>query len=188
MKTWVVVEVRLMGVVGTFFRSSRLFLYLGVLLIFLALVCLPARVWVATQPETPEIDLWYVGPIYAILIVVWAFPNLLIGITESLTSKKAVLLCFTPILCLTNIILALSLRDAFKFWSGFLGQWLLSYSPFLIPCLIANIIGLLYFAKSEKLTDTLKNPKMRILLIITFGGVPLFIAGGVLYLWQARIF
>jgi len=167
-----------------FVRSPRLFLYLGFGLIFLALTCFPARVRVVVQPEVMETELWHVGPIYALWTGAWSLPGLLLGIIESSISKKAVL----PILCLANIVLAGLIWDAVRFWRGMLIQWLITYSPILAPCMIANAIALLYLMKNEKIFKTLENPIIRILLIITFTAVPILIAGGALCMWLRTIF
>lgn len=168
-----------------FINSSRLFLYLGIGLIFLALICLPAIVRVVVQPEVMETELWHVGPICALLVGAWSLPSLLLGGIDSSTSKKAVLVWLTPILFLTNFFLALLVWDAIRFWRDMLIQWVLNYSPFLTPCVIANVIAFLYFVKNEKLSKALKNPKIRILLMITFTALPLLVIGGVLYMWLA---
>jgi len=51
---------------ASFIKSSCFFLYLGFGLIFLALICLPVRVEIITQPEVMETELLYMGPIIAI--------------------------------------------------------------------------------------------------------------------------
>ena len=165
-----------------------MFLYLGFGLIFLALVCLPAKVRVVVQPEIMETELWYMGPIFAILIGAWSLPSLLLGIIESSMSKKRVLLWFTPILCLASIVLALSVWDAIRFWRNILAQWLLSYSPLLTPCIIANVIGLLYLKKKAKLAEALKNPKIRVLSMIVLLVIPLLFATILMRMWLATIF
>jgi hypothetical protein len=58
---------------------------------------------------------------------------------------------------------------------------LLNYSPFLIPCLIVNVIGLLYVKMDEKLAKALRNLKVRILLIMIFTAFPVTAAGWVLH-------
>jgi len=163
-----------------FIKSHRLFLYVGFGLIFLALICLPAKVWIVIGPET---ELLHIGPIFALWAGIWGLPSMLLGIIESFMSRKAVLPWLMLTLCLVNIVLASSVWDAIRFWGGILDRWLISYSPFLIPCVITNIIGILYFVKNEKLTKALKDPKIRIPLLITFVIVSLLIAGGVLYAW-----
>jgi len=169
------------------FKSTRLFLYLGLGLILLALVCFPAKVRVVSQPGTPETDTMWLGPIFTILIGAWSLPSLLLGVIESSTSKKAVLLGLTPILCLGNIALALSLWDAIRFWRGMLIQWLLVYSPLLVPCAIADVTTFLYFTKEETLAKALKNPITRFLSMIILVAIPLIFATTLLHMWLATI-
>ena len=64
---------------------------------------------------------------------------------------------------------------------------LLNYSPFLIPCLIVNVIGLLYAKMDEKLARSLRNVKARILLTIIFAAFPIIAAGWVLHSWWQSI-
>ncbi len=167
-----------------FAMSSRFFLYVGFGLIFLALVYLPVKVWIIVQPETPEVELWHLGPIYALLVGVWSLPCLLLGIIESSISKKVASLRLAPILCLANIFLILTIVNQIRFWRGMELQMLLNYSPFLAPCAIVNMIGLLYFANSGKLAKALKNPIIRVLLIIMFAAIPFSITWEILYSWH----
>jgi len=164
-------------------NNPRLFLYLGFGLIFLALICFPARVWVVVQPETPEIDLIHMGPIIAILIGVWSFPNLFLGIMESFKSKKATLPWLTSILCLANAFLALFLWGQIGLWHGRELQMLLSYSPFLAPGVMVNMIWLFYLAKGEKLDKALKNLIVRLPLLGILVIIPLLFAIRLLFAW-----
>jgi len=166
-----------------FLRSPRLFLYLGFLLVLLGLVCLPAKVPVVVQPETPETELLHVGPVIAILVGSWGLPSLLLGVVESSLSKKRFLSASILVLCLANAILALSIWDAVRFWRGMLLQWLFSYAPLLAPCVVTNTIGLVYSTEKAKLAKTLENPRVRTLVAIALASVPLVLAGGVLWLW-----
>lgn len=167
-----------------FVRSSRLFLYLGFGLIFLALICLPAMVRVVVQPEVMEYSHMAYGLIFAPIIGLWGLTSLALGIAESIISKR-VLAYLITLLCLVNGISALMIWGAYSASPVLLLTWLGFYYT---PCIVANMTGLLYFTKREKLTKTLKNPKIRMLLIITFTTVPILIAGGVLYMWLATIF
>ena len=166
-----------------FLRSPRLFLYLGFLLVLLGLVCLPARVPVLVQPETPETELLQLGPVIAILVGSWSLPCFLLGAVESSLSKKSFLAASMLVLCLANAILALSMWDAVRFWRGMLLQWLFSYAPLLAPCLVADAIGLVYLTEKAKLTETLRSPRVRTLVAIALASVPLVLAGGTIWLW-----
>ncbi|MEM3640773.1 MAG: hypothetical protein QXH37_02465 [Candidatus Bathyarchaeia archaeon] len=168
--------------------SSRFFLYLGLGLIFLALIFLPAKVRFVVQPDVGETELWHVGPIFTFLIGIWSLPSLLLGAIESSASKKAVLLPLTLILCFVNVVLAGLLWDAASFWHSMLIQWLINYSPFLAPCLIVDVATFLYFTKEVKFTTNLKSPKIRVLSIIVLTAAPLWLAAILLYMWLATVF
>lgn len=172
---------------SNFIRSSRPFLYLGLGLIFLALIFLPAQVRFVVQPEVGETELWHVGPIFTLLIGVWSFPSLLLGTIESSTSKRQFLLSLALILCLINVVLAGSIWDAVRFWRNMLIQWLINYSPFIAPCLMADVIAFLYFTRRGKFILHLKNPKIRIPSIIVLMAPPLFIATILLHMWLMAI-
>lgn len=167
----------------SFIRNPRLFLYLGFVLVLLALVSLPARVPVVVQPDTPETELLQLGPVIAILVGSWGLPSFLLGVVESSLGKNAFLFASILVLCLANAILASSIWDAVRFWRGMLLQWLFSYAPLLAPCVVTNTIGLVYLTEKAKLTKTLENPRVRTLMAIALASVPLVLAGGVLWLW-----
>ncbi len=80
--------------------NKSLFFYLGLGLIFLGLICFPAKILVITQPETPETDLLWMGPMYALIIWLWSLPDITLGILESTTSRKTVLIRLIPLLLL----------------------------------------------------------------------------------------
>jgi len=166
-----------------FLRSPRLFLYLGFLLVLLSLVCLPARVPVLVQPETPETELLQLGPVIAILVGSWSLPCFLLGAVESSLSKKSFLAASMLVLCLANAIPALSIWDAVRFWRGMLLQWLFSYGPLLAPCLVADAIGLVYLTEKAKLKETLSTLRARTLVAVALASVPLVLAGGTIWLW-----
>lgn len=155
-------------------KSPRLFLYVGFMLILLGLPFLPARVRVVVQPNMGETEQYWLGPIFAIMIGIWCLPNLILGAIESSMSKKAVWLA--SILFPANVVVALSIWDAARFWHAMLLQWLLSYGLILTPSILANLIGLLYLLRGKKLTQTLKNLRIRIISICFLMIVPLLIA------------
>jgi hypothetical protein len=128
-----------------------------------------------------ETELLYIGPLVALLVGLWGLPNLLLGIIETSTSKGAVSPWLVIILCVVNVVLAEALWDAIRFWRDMLDRWLIAYSPILIPCMATNMISFLYLVKSEKLTKTLKNPKIKIILGIALTIFPFLVAGVPVY-------
>jgi len=154
-----------------FFKGSRLFVYLGFGLVFLALFCLPAKVRVV---HGIDVDVMYIGPIFALLIVAWSFPSFALGVVESFTSKKAVLAGFTPTLSLANIVLASIIWQYVTFSYTDIASLL----PFFVPCVIADIIGLCYFVKGREAANTLKNPKIRMPIVIALVAFPVLVVAG----------
>ena len=163
-----------------FASSSRLFSYLGLGLILLALICLPTNLRFDIGPET---ELWHVGAVIALLVGAWSLPSLILGFIESSAPKKTVVVRLLPAVFLANALLTLLFWDAIRFWSDMLIQWVVNFSLFLAPCLIADAIASLYFMNSEDFKNSLKNLKTRILLATALTAVPLIVAGGTLYLW-----
>jgi len=168
-------------------KSSRLFLYVGFMLIILGIAILPANVRVVVQPNMGETEQHWLGPIFAIMIGIWSLPNLFLGVIESSTSKKAVL-WLASILFPANVVLAFSIMDAARFWHNMLFQWLLSYGLILTPCILVNLIGLLYLLRGEKLTQALKNSRIRIISICFLMIAPLLITIIFYYMWLASTF
>ncbi|MEM3666848.1 MAG: hypothetical protein QW222_07200 [Candidatus Bathyarchaeia archaeon] len=149
----------------------------------LGLICTPAKILVITQAETPETDLLWIGLIYALIIGLWSLPYITLGILESTTSRKTVLLRLIPLLLITNIFLAALLSSQIGYWRGIETQILANYSPFLVPCLLVDVIWLLYMAWNDKFTKALKNMKVRLLTATLLALFPIILAGHVLYSW-----
>jgi len=123
------------------------------------------------------------GPVIAILVGSWSLPCFLLGAVESSLNKKHFLAASMLVLCLANAILALSIWDAVRFWRGMLLQWLFSYAPLLAPCLVADAIGLVYLTEKTRLKETLSTLRVRPLVAIALGSVPVVLAAGRLWLW-----
>lgn len=66
-------------------------------------------------------------------------------------------------------------------------QELLNFTPFLIPCIAVDIVGLLYLIEGKKFVNALKDPRVRVILMIAFAAFPISTAGWVLYSWLYAI-
>jgi hypothetical protein len=148
--------------------------------ILLALVCLPATARVTLGPET---ETWLIGPIITLEVGVWSLPILLLGIIEYSGFRKIFLVWFVLILLLSNFFLVLIIFDQMKYWRGVEIQMLLNYSPFLVPCVIADLIGLLHVVKRKEFVNLMKRFQIRVLLAASLVGVPLFITVETLFFW-----
>lgn len=113
--------------------------------------------WIVTQPETPETELLWIGPIYALLIMPWSLLNMLLGVLEFSMLRKAVLLRSIPVLFIANVFLTETLWGQIGYWQSMEIQMLVNYSPFLIPCLIVDVAGLLYVKRGENLAKALRD-------------------------------
>ena len=161
----------------SFIRSPRLFWYLGFGLILLALICLPVRVRYVVQPEVMEYEQMLLGPVFTFLIGFWALASLVLGLLESSMSKRAVLSCLMPILCLVNIVSASALwLQAVAFGSLSPSGWIVLGLFLLLPTTLTNIVGLFYLLDRAELTKALNNPKIRFFLLSLLTIVPIFFA------------
>ena len=159
-------------------KSPRLFLYLGVGLVFLALATFPTTVMIQVQPV--DVETVGVGWLFAPIIGAWGLASVSLGIIETVLSKKYAVLCFLPVFVLFYIGLGFAswmvmANGASWFWRFFFGLTL-------FPCLIANTAGFLYFTKKEKLADALKNQRTRILAFTALIAVPLLYTATFLFL------
>ena len=161
------------------FESSRLFLYLGLGLVFLALATFPTNVMIQVQPG--DFDDVSVGWLFAPIIGAWGLTSVTLGITESSLSKKYALLCFLPVFVLFYIGLGFASWMVMAY--GMSWFWRFFFGLLLFPCLIANMVGFLYFTKKEKLADTLKNQRTRILTSLALIAVPLLYTATFLFLF-----
>lgn len=161
----------------SFVSSSRLFLYLGFGLILLALICLPVRVRYVVQPEVMEYEEAYLGPVFTFLLGFWALASLVLGVMESSRSRRAVLSCLIPILCLVDVVSASALWfQAFTFGSLPASGWIILGLLILLPTILMNVAGLSYVVDGAGLTMALKNPRIRLFFLTLLLVVPSFFA------------
>jgi hypothetical protein len=99
------------------------------------------------------------GPVYALLIGLWSLPNLLLGVLEPSKSRREVMLRFIPIICVANLFLASIILQQIRYWRGNELQMLLSYTPFLIPCIITNVFVFNLYCKERKAYRCFEKPK-----------------------------
>ena len=127
------------------FKSSRLFLYLGFGLFFLALVTFPTRVMIQVQPG--DFDDVSVGWLFAPIIGAWGLAGVALGITESSLTKKDALLSLLPVFALIYIGLGLASWVVTVYGANWF--WRVYFGLLLFPCLIANTACILYFKEGE---------------------------------------
>jgi len=161
----------------SFVRSSRLFLYLGVGLVLLALVCLPVKVRYVVQPKVMEYEEWHLGPVFAFLIGFWAVASLVLGVMESSLSKRAVVSCLMPILCLVNTVSVFALwLQAVAFGSLSHSGWIILSLLIVLPTVLMDVAGVSYLVHRAELAKALNNPRIRFFLLALLATVPSFFA------------
>lgn len=156
-------------------KSSRLFLYLGVGLVFLTLFSLTIKIQVNVQtPEFPDYEDFNVGLLWAPVIGSYGLAALALGIAESSTSKW---LYFLPVFVFIYVGLAFSVSMLFYPVNRGNWSWWVYLGLILIPNIVAHAVVLLHFTNKEKLSKALENPKIRIPIFVILLAVPLLFAG-----------
>ncbi|MEM2935702.1 MAG: hypothetical protein QW231_00815 [Candidatus Bathyarchaeia archaeon] len=117
---------------------------------------MPVKVRVLVEPEVMEYDSMLAGPIFAPIIGLWGLASLALGIAESSMPKRAILTYLGLILCVVNGISGLMIWGAYLANPSLLSLW---FGFYLTPCIIANIIGFLYFKGEEKLASFLETQR-----------------------------
>jgi hypothetical protein len=151
------------------FESSRLFLYLGLGLVFLALITFPTNVMI--QIQQGDFDDVSIGWLFAPIIGAWGLASVTLGITEAFMSRKEALLCLLPVFAFIYIGLGFASWMVTVYGESWF--WRVYFGLLLFPCLIANTAAILYFAKKEKFAHALKNQRTRSLAFIALIAVPL---------------
>ena len=155
------------------FRNSRLFLYLGVGLILLALVFsfVTTKAAIMDSGFTRYEDFPTGFVIFAPIIGSYALTSLTLGVTEISTSKKENLLFFfpmaIPIYVWSSLILGMAIRQLIA------DPWWLHLSILLIPSITVSAIGVLTFAKKEYVNIVLKQQWLRITAFTAMTTLPL---------------
>jgi hypothetical protein len=161
-------------------NRSRLFLYSGLFLVFLALVTLPIRIMI--QAQLGDFDYYGVGWLFAPVIGTWGLTSIALGIMESSRSRKETLACLLPVFTLIYVGLAFAswmvMNNAMNWF------WRLYFGFIFFPFLIGHTAAFFYFTKKEKLARILKNTRTRTYVFIALLAAPLFYTVIFLYLFS----
>ena len=148
-------------------QNSRLFLYIGVGLILLALVSSLLTTQVNVQnPEYPHYEDFPTGFLFfAPVIGSYGLTSLALGITEVSASKKEHLLFFLPILGLiyiwTLLVVGNVIWNIIRLGFDYYPLWWLYLIIHLIPSITISLIAFLNFAKRDYLSTILKKKATR---------------------------
>jgi hypothetical protein len=95
--------------------------------------------------------------------------------------QKARGMCFLPVFVLFYIGLGFASWMVMAYGASWF--WRFFFGLILLPCLIANMVGFLYFTNKEKLGDVLKNQRTRMLTFTALIAAPLLYTATFLFLF-----
>lgn len=84
--------------------GPRMFLYLGIALVVLAVVTFPTRIPIQAQPK--DVDYVSVGWLFAPIIGIWGLASAVLGLVQSSSSKTKIASYLLPILVIITVGLA----------------------------------------------------------------------------------
>ncbi len=159
------------------FTSSRMFLYLGLLLIVLAVVTLPTKIPLQAQPM--DVDYYTVGWLFAPIIGVWGLASVVLGLVGISAPKSRITTYLSVILVVVTVGLAYASYLAAVFGTGIIrsvGQgepfWWLYFGLVLAPSALIYASAFKFFKAKEK-TEILVNKKVKTAALVVLPAVPL---------------
>ena len=159
------------------FVGSRLFLYLGITLIALAVFTFPIRIPIEAQPM--DVDYFSMGWLFAPIIGVWGLASIVIGLVQSSKPKRRIESYLSLILAVVTVSLAYAAYLVIVFGSGIIRSvgrgepffWVY-FSLVLAPSLLIYAYSI-RFLRSKGRLDFLTNQKVRIATFVVLAAVPL---------------
>ncbi len=155
------------------FKSSRLFLYFGLVLVFIAIVSFTTTTKFSLGAG---FNTYGTGWLFAPVIGVWGLASLALWIMTSASSKEDVVSHLLPLFALMCTGLAFATWMAIGFNASPNDAnffWWIYFGLFLAPSVIAGVAGFLYFTRKEKLVKTLSNPKTQVVMSCLLASTPL---------------
>jgi len=154
-----------------------MFLYLGIALILLAVVCLPIRIPIQGQPG--DVDYFSMGWLFAPIIGVWGLASIVLGLVQSSKPKRKIESYLSFILAVVTVSLAYAAYLVIVFGLGILRSvgrgepffWVY-FSLVMAPSLLIYAYSI-RFLRSEERLDFLTNQKVRIASFVVLTAVPL---------------
>jgi hypothetical protein len=157
--------------------GSRMFLYLGIVLIALAVFIFPMRIPIEAQ--SGDVDYLSIGWLFAPIIGVWGLASTVMGLVQSSQPKKKMESYLLLILAVVTVSLAYAAYMVIVFGSGIISSvgrgepffWVY-FSLVLAPSLLIYAFSIRFLRSKERL-DFLTNQKVRLATFITLATVPL---------------
>jgi hypothetical protein len=156
------------------FKTSRLFLFLGLGLILLSLVSFLIKVEINVQnPEFPKYEDFNLGFFLAPVLASYGLTSLALGTAEaSMTNRRKagyLLPLFIIIYVFTAVTVWLAARYGFNdpFWWVYAGVQS-------VPSIIVTAAGVIPIIKKETLNRVSQNRSVRLAVFFTLTAIPLF--------------
>jgi len=159
------------------FTSSRMFLYLGIGLVVLAVATFPMKIPI--QAQAGDVDYFGIGWLFAPIIGVWGFASLVLGLVHSFSPKRTIESYLLPLLVVVTVGLAYATYMVVFFGSGIIHSagrgepfWWLYFLMVLVPSLLIYASAV-KFLRSKEPINLLANQKVRVATFVTLATVPL---------------
>lgn len=170
---------------STLFRSSHLFFYVGIALVLLSLVFLPAKIKVGGTPEQVDVDYYSVGWFFAFTIGSYGLASLVLGVIEVSISKKKNLTIFESIFLVSFFGLLIYIWTGFialsALYVGFNGLGgLLTFMVYLVPSIVVTLALFIGVANKKYLVRVLDKKSVKIVVSIIMIAFPLTFIANVL--------
>jgi hypothetical protein len=168
---------------GSHISSSRLFLYLGIALVAIAVVLFPTRIPLQAQPR--DVDYFGVGWLFAPIVGVWGLASVVLGLVQSSAPKRKIESYLLPLLAFVSVSLAYAAYLAVFFGSGIglsVGRgepffWLY-FGLILAPSLLMYASAGKYLRTKTETGVIFGNKKLRTAAFVLLAAVPLSYTGG----------
>jgi len=161
----------------TSFVGSRMFLYLGIALIALAVFTFPTTIPIEAQPM--DTDYYSVGWLFAPIIGIWGLASIVLGLVQSSKPKRRIESYLSLILIVVTVSLAYAAYLVIVFGSGIISSagrgdpffWVY-FSLVLAPSLLIYASSIRFLRSKERIVF-LANQKVRVATFVAFAAVPL---------------
>ena len=157
--------------------SSRMFLYLGIGLVVIALATFPLKIPI--QAQQGDVDYFGIGWLFAPIIGIWGFASIALGLVHSSSPKRTIESYLLPVLALVTVGLAYAIFMVIFFGSGIISSagrgepfWWLYFLMVLVPGLLIYSLAI-KFLRSKGPIDLLGSQKVRVTTFVTLAAVPL---------------
>ena len=157
--------------------NSRMFLYLGIALIALAVVTFPTKIPLQAQPM--DVDYYGVGWLFAPIIGIWGLASLVLGFVQSSFPKRRIESYLLPLLTVVTVGLVYAAYLAIFFSSGIVRSagngepffWLY-FGLVLAPSLLIYVSAIKFYRSKEKMFF-LTSRSVSVAVFVALAAVPL---------------